>query len=94
MNNTKVERNTFLNQAFANGQDDKESKLGKLYWGIDFEMFTKLKMVQGKQPTIGRLIVGNKNIELTVSECKRVCETLEDAMNQYNLMVRTGRYET
>lgn len=81
MRNSKPK--SYVNQSF--GVDDKAKqrfeKLGKNYNSIEFEISNALSEhnIANKATTIGKLTIGNREIELTYSECNKIISTLSDA---------------
>jgi hypothetical protein len=85
---------TFVNQSFAaEVKEEKRTKLGKNYWEIDFEIDNFPPTYTDEMPTIGTLAIGKNKIALTPSECNKVIDTLKDALNLYNNMVKHGKLQ-
>jgi hypothetical protein len=85
-----------LNQSFGVSEKGKTNKLGKLYWSIDFEMndgLTEKDFRNEDNPVIGELILGDKKISLTFSECNRIMETLHDAKHTHHQIYKLGLFK-
>jgi hypothetical protein len=74
---------SYVNQSFVISDKDTErfEKLGKNYNSIEFELSDTLTEhnIGQKTTPIGKLVIGNYQIELTYSECNKIISTLEDA---------------
>ena len=92
----KHERKSYVNQITP--LDDKTQerfdKLGKNYSSINFEMSNSITEtnVKDRSTIIGSLIVGNRHIELTYSECNRVMEILLDAQTTVRQKQKLGMF--
>jgi hypothetical protein len=85
-----------MNQAFAVSDKDKTTKLGKVYWSIDFDMndgLTEKDFRESDNPIIGDLLIGDKRIPLTFSECNRIMETLGDAKHTHHQTYKLGLFK-
>jgi hypothetical protein len=85
-----------INQAFGVSDNVKTNKLGKVYWSIDFEMndgLTEKDFREAEQPIIGELLIGDKKIPLTFSECNRIMETLHDAKHTHHQIYKLGLFK-
>ena len=74
---------------------DKLKQLGKNYNSIDFEMSANLTEAnyKDKSQPIGTLIVGNKRVDLTWSECNKIFSTLLDAQQIHRRKIQLGMFE-
>lgn len=85
---------SYVNQSFAIDNQTKQSfnKLGKHYSSIDFELSNLIceSNIGNKSTPIGNLIVGDRKIELTYSECNRIISTLMDAQLIFKQQKKLG----
>jgi len=80
----------------ATNEKDRErlKKLGKNYNSIDFELSDKINITNYKDRSIpiGDLVVGDKKVELTWSECNKIITTLEDAKSTHHRKIQLGLF--
>ena len=92
----KHERKSYVNQItpLDNKTQERFDKLGKNYSSINFEMSNSVTEtnVKDRSTSIGNLIVGNRNIELTYSECNKVMEVLLDAQHTIRQKQKLGMF--
>lgn len=92
----KNERKSYVNQLtpLDNKTQERFDKLGKNYSSINFEMSNSITEtnVKDRSTSIGNLIVGNRNIELTYSECNKVMEVLLDAQHTIRQKQKLGMF--
>ena len=88
-----------INSGYIVGASDKATERltkrhGKNYVTIDFELTDNYdyKNYTSPQP-IGKLIVGNTQISLSVGEISRVMETLEDARISFKTRYKLGLHK-
>jgi hypothetical protein len=89
-----------INDGYILGASKKASdrltkKHGKNYTTIDFELNDKYDYEShvSTQP-IGRLVVGNRQVNLSFGEISKVIETLEDAKIIFKTRYRLGLHNT
>jgi len=92
----KNERKSYVNQLtpLDNKTQERFDKLGKNYSSINFEMSNSITEtnVKDRSTSIGNLMVGNRNIELTYSECNKVMEVLLDAQHTIRQKQKLGMF--
>tara|TARA_R110001583_G_scaffold13766_5_gene58748 strand:- start:4396 stop:4725 length:330 start_codon:yes stop_codon:yes gene_type:complete len=66
-------------------------KYGKLWSSIGFAHdWQRTPEGDANGAVIGKLVLGNTQVELTFSETNRIIDTLTDAQHRYNVGVRLG----
>jgi len=73
---------------------DRLKSLGKHYNSIDFEVsdsITEANYKDKSQP-IGTLVIGNRNVDLTWSECTKLMQTLSDAQLIHRRKIQMGLF--
>jgi len=90
------ERKSYVNQItpLDNKTQERFDKLGKNYSSINFEMSNSLTAmnIKDRSKSIGSLMVGNRYIELTYSECNKVMEMLLDAQHIIRQKQKLGMF--
>lgn len=88
---------SYVNQSFAiTDEKKKDLKKGKFFWNIDFEFtdyLTEVNTAYGENPVVGKLIIGNHIMEVTLSEVNRLIETLHDVKLTYNQKRKLNLYD-
>ena len=91
----KSKRGGFLNQSAAVTDSHRErqvKKLGKNYPTIDFQVHENFSFDEHPHgaTTIGYLVIGNHEIEVTIAECNKIAQTAVEAINLANKKYRLG----
>ena len=86
-----------VNMGGATHDKDRERlrSLGKNYNSIDFEMsdmITESNYKDKSQP-IGTLVIGNRSVDLTWSECNKLMQTLTDAQLIHGRKIQMGLFQ-
>jgi len=84
-----------LNQTAAIGRK-KVEHLGKNYASIDFEISDKVDATEFKyakmKPIVGTFVIGNKRVDVTLSELNHIASTAIAATQQCDLAYRMGNW--
>ena len=86
-----------VNMGGATHQKDRDrlKSLGKHYNSIDFEVsdsITEANYKDKSQP-IGTLVIGNRSVDLTWSECTKLMQTLSDAQLVHRRKIQMGLFQ-
>jgi|TARA_B100000900_G_scaffold408616_1_gene423149 hypothetical protein len=70
----------------------KQTKFGKNYSSIDFEMSDRINEnnYRDKSLPIGLFKVGDREFELTSFECNKIISTLENALSIHDKKIKLG----
>jgi len=81
----------------ATHDKDRErlKSLGENYNSIDFEMSDNLTEAnyKDKSQPIGTLVIGNRSVDLTWSECSKLMHTLSDAQLIHKRKIQMGLFQ-
>ena len=84
-----------LNQTAAIGRK-KVEHLGKNYASIDFEINERVDSTECKyskmKPIVGTFVIGNKKVEVTLSELNHIASTAIAATQACDLAYRMGKW--
>jgi len=87
--------NSSLNQVAAVSRK-KVEHLGKNYASIDFEISDRVDATEFKyakmKPIVGTFVIGNKRVEVTLSELNHIASTAVAATQQCDLAYRMGKW--
>ncbi len=66
-------------------------KYGKLWTGIDFKLTdSEVIIPPATQTTVGKLLIGGSQFDITFTEANKIIETLTDAKHIFNVASRMG----
>jgi len=86
-----------VNMGGATHDKDRErlKSLGENYNSIDFEMSDNLTEAnyKDKSQPIGTLVIGNRSVDLTWSECSKLMHTLSDAQLIHKRKIQMGLFQ-
>ena len=87
--------NSSLNQTAAISRK-KVEHLGKNYASIDFEINEKVDATEFKyakmKPVVGAFVIGNKRVDVTLSELNHIASTAIAATQACDLAYRMGKW--
>jgi hypothetical protein len=74
---------------------DRLRSLGNNYNSIDFEMSDVIteENYKDKSEPIGTLVIGNRSVDLTWSECNKLMQTLSDAQLVHKRKIQLGLFQ-
>ena len=76
--------------------EKKVEHLGKNYASIDFEINERVDATEFKyakmKPIVGTFVIGNKKVEVTLSELNHIMHTANAAMQQCDKAYRFGKW--
>ena len=80
--------------AISHSKRERLNQLGENYTSIDFEFTDVINEFNYKDKSIaiGTLKVGNKEVNITKAECKRIISTLEEALSSHQKKIKLGLY--